>query len=208
MSEDIRDLVSNAIQRDNAGWQQRVDATALKIPGMDYTQGQQSVPFEGPAATSASIKLQETWPAQPSVIRAVVPFNVTARLVSGVLKATVTPGYVDGNIPTIGGVSITDLPAPTLTLTGIGIEIVALKLKLNLQTANGYVYGASFDYTSIAVAGSLPADNLVTGEYYVLLATFISGVKQTPQPVLVNLSYYIQDDQTGTSQANCLFIGA
>ena len=206
MSEDIRDLVSNAIQRDDADWQQRVDATALKIPGMDFTGGKQSVPFEGPSASSP-IKLQDAWPSAPSVTRVNAPFNVSARLVSGVLKATVTPGYVAGHVPTIGGVAITTDPAPTLTLTGTGTEIIALRLKLTLTVANNYVYASVFDYTSIAVVGSLPADDNATGTYYLGLATYVAGVKQLPQPVLVNLGYYIEDTGDATSSATCYFIG-
>ena len=47
MSEGIQDLIRNAITRDNANWQKRVEETKLIIPGVDTSGGRQNVPFEG-----------------------------------------------------------------------------------------------------------------------------------------------------------------
>lgn len=131
------------------------------------------------------------------------PWNVTLINDDGTIKATVYPGYIDGQAPKIGGTAIDYSPAPRLTLTGSGTEVIYLKLTLTLSVANNYVYGADYDSSTIETAASLPADDLAAGEYYIRIATISDGIKISPQPILSNLNFFVEDDGTGTSSAIC-----
>lgn len=145
--------------------------------------------------------------AQAMQAAALNPFNVSLATVSNVLKATVHPGYVAGNSPTIGGTPINTTPAPQLTVTATGTRYIYLKLTLTLTSANSYVYRGVFSAAEILEGASVPADDKSGGFYYLRLATIVSGAKQAPQPVLVNVSFYVQDTGDATSSADCLFIG-
>jgi hypothetical protein len=137
------------------------------------------------------------------------PWNctVTSGDSPSIKKVTVRPGYIDGNAPTISGTAINATPAPKIEIDATGAQEVWLKLKLTLLVANSYVYGATFSTATIGSGTAKPADDNAAGEYYLTLASFMDGVKATPQPVLVNLAWFVTDNYLGDSSASCTFIG-
>jgi len=135
-----------------------------------------------------------------------LPFDCRATAAMSGWNVDVVPGYFAGHAPTIGGVAIN--AGTPLLLIGTGTQVVYLKVQLTLQTANGYVYGSSFASALIDVDYTLPASDKAAGTYYFELATFVDGVKGTPQATLTNLSYYVEDTGDATSSATCYPIAA
>jgi hypothetical protein len=135
-----------------------------------------------------------------------LPFNVGLVTEDDDLFATVVPGYLDDHAPTIGGTPIdeeVDDAPPKLPISDEGTQILFLKLQVTLTATNNFVWKAVFASLIIDVASALPSDDRAAGTYYKRLATIVDGVKQTPQPVLTNLSYSIADTLDGTSSAVC-----
>jgi len=128
-------------------------------------------------------------------------------MIAGVPNITIRPGYIAEHSPTIGGVAINTNPAPTLVISLTGTQVIYLKLDVTFSTANGYVYQGDFVSAIIDVDASLPPDDTAAGTYYICLATYEDGVKQSPQPVLVNLTWVLFDKLLGTSEATVNFFG-
>lgn len=167
-------------------------------------------PIQSPLPFRPALNYDQPWPqnSRPGIGYSTVPlpFNTKAAPGAGAtLDVTVTPGYIAGFTPTIGGDPITDDPPPELSIADSGTQIIYLELSVTLTAVNDFVYKSVFSSAVINVAGSLPADDLDAGLYYLRLATYEDGAKQVPQPVLTNLTYYIADTLDGTSSANCHF---
>ena len=112
----------------------------------------------------------------------------------------IEPGTFNSMVPTIGGVPLNNVPAPTLTLTGAGLEIISLKSTATLTDAHGYVHSATLVSVVAGRTTTYPVDNLATGEYYVTVSTYMDGAK-TMQAIETSLSAHWCDDGTASSKA-------
>ena len=58
------------------------------------------------------------------------PWFLTGTIVSGDAKISVNPGLVNNFVPTIGGVSLGAVPAPTITVTG-AVGVIQIKATID-----------------------------------------------------------------------------
>lgn len=121
------------------------------------------------------------------------------------MALAVEPGTFNGVYPIMGGQMIYQRP-----LMGLpeGSAFVYLKVQYALASANSFVYGADFAGASIVVQSSeilvSPTGPNDTGEYHILLASFMNGTK-TGQPVISSLSGEVCGTQDGSGMASLDF---
>ena len=65
-----------------------------------------------------------------SIKNRIPPWFLTGTIVSGNAKISVNPGLVNNFVPTIGGVSLGAVPAPTITVTG-AVGVIQIKATID-----------------------------------------------------------------------------
>lgn len=121
----------------------------------------------------------------------------------------VTPGTVQGIMPTIGGTRLDAGTPPTLTIPGSGTRYVVINITGTFNSST--LGGATFIAASLAsptatitletTAPSAADLKSTTGSFKLHLATFVNGVK-TAQIFYGPVTFTIQDELDGSGTGN------
>lgn len=128
----------------------------------------------------------------------------TAAVGNGVVNTdgTVTPFTVGGKMPVIGSARLDSNPAPALSLARVGTEYIIAEIS-GTPTVISSVLVTAFAVDSVSIVvdstdpgpGGLVSDS---GEFRVLMATFVAGVK-TYQRSPGDWTLKVCDDGAGTA---------
>lgn len=137
------------------------------------------------------------------------PFKVHTELDPELgLRYYVESGSFNILTPTLGGTSIATTPHPTGALETSGDYYVYLKISATLSVESAYVYSYSYTAAVIEAASAVPSDTKTSpASYYIPLAKFIDGVKNT-QYVTTSLNGFVEDDGTAASRGNLIYFQA
>jgi len=136
------------------------------------------------------------------------PFEVKLSRRNSTYTYTVKAGTHNGNIPTVlddesaTQTSLAERPAPIALFGGSsdGTGKVWLHVTASITATNDFVTGVEETAWVIESGTDVPDDDEVAGEYYILLATFVDGVKTT-QAWKTSLSAYYIDTLYGDGSA-------
>lgn len=118
-----------------------------------------------------------------SIKNRIPPWFLTGTIVSGDAKISVNPGLVNNFVPTIGGVSLAAVPAPTITVTG-AVGVIQIKATID---GNGTITAVIVENVATATADT------VTNKYKTIGGwTFASGAFTSVTSILnTNQTFYL-----------------
>lgn len=118
-----------------------------------------------------------------SIKNRIPPWFLTGTIVSGDAKISVNPGLVNNFVPTIGGVLLAAVPAPTITVTG-AVGVIQIKATID---GNGTITAVIVENVATATADT------VTNKYKTIGGwTFASGAFTSVTSILnTNQTFYL-----------------